>query len=254
MNNILEMVPEVALNEKQMAAVLACGKRIQKDKIALRKASMSIGYDGAYIESLAEFGSWRLLGYEHQHAFRIGEGLGRSNWYRVLSVAKKFLEIDRDAYVQMSRENAERLSLEPPKVRFDPDNLKRAAEMTARDFADLMTVDGAHREGKPKEEKWVEVKWRMRTEQRKVIEAALEGWKSEHGIEDDVFALEMLVAEYADRPTLIGFLLQSQVDLAEQVKEASDLEQLRLDVASYVTKIGRHIALCCGEIEEEEVA
>jgi hypothetical protein len=254
MSNIIEMVPAHALDESLQAVVLGCAGRIRNNKVTLRKAAMAIGYDGAVIDSLAERGSWTFLGFHNQHDFRIAEGIGRSNWYRVVGVASKFLTIDREVYVAMSMENAERLSIEPPEIRLDPTVLQLAAEMTAEKFDDEMTTRGAHRDGRPKREHWVQVKWLMRVEQRKVIELALASWKEEHGIEDDVFALETMLAEIHSRPTLVGFLLQSRSDLVEQIKTSDDLAQLKLYVANYVIGIQKQIDLCCGETEEERSA
>ena len=254
MSTVIEMISTIALDESEKAEVLACDQRIAGNVLPLRKVSMEIGRDGAYIESLAEKGSYQLLGYKHQHEYRIAKGIGRSNWYRVVGVAKLFLEIDRDIYTAMSLENAERLSVEPPPVRFNPDNLRDAAEMTATEFDDHMTTLGAHREGKPKNERWVEVKWRMRAEQRKVIETALKAWKEEHGIEDDAFALETLVMEYADRPTLAGFILQSIPRLTGTLRDATEIGTLKQAVMEHLQEMANIVRVCCGEIEEEQSA
>lgn len=251
MSNVIEMVPAQTLDESMRTAVLECSTRIRANKIMLRKAAMAIGYDGALIDKLADRGSWQFLGYRHQHEFRISEGIGRSNWYRVVGVAKLFLEVERDVYIAMSMENAERLSVESPDVRLDPENLRRAAEMTAREFDNLMTTEGAHREGRPKSERWVEVKWRMRDAQRKVIEAALKAWKEEHGIEDDAFALETLVMEYSDRPTLTGFILESIPRLTDTVRDATEINSLKQAVTEYLQEMAEIVHICCGETEEE---
>lgn len=254
MNNVIEMVPSIALDEAQREEVLACGRRIRTEKIALRKSSMAIGRDGAFIENLADRGSWEVFGCRNQHEFRIAEGIGRSNWYRVIGIGLKFLEVDRESYIAMSLENAERLAAEPPEVRHDKDNLQKAAEMTAEAFDDYMTTLGAHREGRPKREQWVQVKWRMRAEQRKVIQSALETWKQEHGIEDDAFALETLVMEYSDRPTLTGFILESIPRLTGTVRETNDIETLKASLVEYVQEMANIVRVCCGEVEEEEIA
>jgi hypothetical protein len=250
MSNVIEMVPAISLTEQQKEEVLACGSRIRTDKVTLRKAAMSIGRDGAYVDSLAEKGSWHLLGCKDQHEFRIKEGLGKSNWYRVVAVASQFLAVDRETYMAMSMENAERLSVESEAVRFDVENLRQAADMTAREFDDYLTTKVAHRDGKPKNERWVEVKWRMRDQQRKVIQTALAAWKEEHGIEDDVFALETLVVEYSERATLAGFILASIPRLTGTVRDATDFEVLKQELTTYVQEMADLFKTCCGEIEE----
>ena len=258
MNNVIEMVPAILLDEMQKEEVLASSRRIRTDNVALRKASMAIGRDGAFIESLADKGSWQVLGYRHQHEFRIAEGLGRSNWYRVVAIASQFLEVDRDTYMAMSLENAERLSIEPRSVRLDPENLQRAATMTAKEFSDLMTTEGAHRDGKPKHEKWVEIKWKMRAAQREAIERDLAAWAMEHGIEynseSGYYALELMLAEYRERPTLAGFILESIPRLTSTIRSTTDIGELKSQLADYLEEMSNIVKVCCGEVQEEESA
>ena len=260
MSNVVEMKSvqsldiAVNLDEDLKAEILECKKRIEHDKVPLRKLAMCIGRDGAFIESLAERGSWQFLGYKDQHDFRIAQGICRSNWYRHVGVASHFLKVDRPYYLAMTMENAERLAVEPEEVRFDPDKLAKAATMTARTFDDLLTQEGAHREGKPRHERWVQVRYRMKEEQRRVIENALTAWKEEHGIADDAYALELLAVEYMDRPTLVGFLLRSRQELTEKIRSVEDVAQLKLLLADYLIEMGGVLESCCGAVEEEEIA
>lgn len=250
MSNVIEMSPTIGLDEQQRQEVLECGKRIRTEKIALRKSSMSIGRDGAFIENLADRGSWQVLGCKNQHEYRIAEGIGRSNWYRVVAVAKKFLDVDRDVYMAMSMENAERLSVEPDDVRLDQGNLQAAASMTAEEFDDHLTTTTAHNEGKPKQEKWVQIHIHLREEQRKVIQEALQNWKGQHGIQDDAYAWELLCIEYADRPTLAGFILDSIPRLTGAVHDAADVDALKVSILEYLHEMAEIVHVCCGETEE----
>lgn len=250
MADVIEMVPSVALDEKLQSEVRACAARIKTEKVALRRAAMAIGHDGAFIESLADRGSWQVLGYKHQHDFRMSEGIGRSNWYRVLGIAKHFLKIDREMYCTMSVDNAERLSLEPEAVRLNPENIRRAAEMKAKDFDELMTSEGAEREGIPERERWRDLRFRLRDAQYKAIEEGLKSWMDEHDIANEGYGLELLIAEYRDRPTLTGFLLDSMSKLTAVIKDSSDLGELKILLANYVLEVGHLIESCCGAAEE----
>ena len=251
MSNVVEIVPQITLDEQERAEIIACDIRIQTNTVPLRKAAMEIGRDGAYIESRAEKGSWQLLGFKHQHEYRIAKGIGKSNWYRVVAVARAFLAIDRETYVSMSMENAERLSVESEDIRLNPDNIQKAADLSAEEFDDFITTVGAHKDGKPKRERWVQMHIRLRDQQRKVIQSALNTWKEEHGIQDDAFALETLVMEYSERPTLTGFILESIPRLTETLRQTEEIDALKQAISVHLQEMANIVHVCCGEIEEE---
>lgn len=251
MSNLIEMPVIQSLDPELRNQVVARYNRLRQRATSLRKLTMEVGWDAAFIE---RNNGWEVLGFKHQHDCRITLGLGRSNWYRVIAVAQKFVELDEEKFFAMSMENAERLGMEPVEVRYDPENVLAAATMTASKFNDKLTIAGAHREGKPVNEHWVEIKWRIREEQRAMIEQGLEEWQREHGIEDQGYALELLIAEYRDRPTLVGFILESIPRLTDAINCTDEIGKLKGDLAEYLQEMAGVVRLCCGETEEEKSA
>ena len=235
------------LDEKQRAQVLESGRVLVESNTTLRNISKQIAWHGAFIEHLSEQGSWGVLGFANQHEFRIAKGFSRSNWYRLVAIGLKFQKLDRDTYLAMSTENAERLGIEKEDVRYDAENLRAAAEMKATEFADYLVTKGAHAEGKSKSEKWAEMSFKMRAEQKKVIQEGLKGWMEEHEITDEVYALELLVAEYRDRPTFVGFILEEVPRLTAAIKDIDDATELNLLVVSHLQRMGNIMNHCAGE-------
>jgi hypothetical protein len=188
-----------------------------------------------------------VLGFANQHEFRIAKGFSRSNWYRLIAIGLKFQKLDRDSYLAMSTENAERLGIEKEDVRLDAENLRAAAEMKATDFADYLVTKGAHEAGVSKLEKWAEMSWKMRAEQKKVIQEGLKGWMEENELTDEVYALELLVAEYRDRPTFVGFVLEEVPKLTEAIKSTDDATELKLLMVSHIQRMGNIMNKCAGE-------
>lgn len=235
------------LDEKERAQVLECGRRLTGNGVTLRNISKDIAWDGAYIEHLAPKGSWGVLGFADQHAFRIARGYSRSNWYRLISIGLRFQKLDRQSYLTMSTENAERLALEKEHVRYDPENIRAAAEMKASDFGDYLVTKGAHAEGISKLEKWAEMSFKMRAEQKRVIQEGLKEWMQENELTDEVYALELLVAEYRDRSTFVGFILEEVPKLTEAIKTTDDATELKLLMASHIQRMGDIMNKCAGE-------
>jgi len=237
------------LDEKQRALVLESGRVLVESNVTLRNVSKLIAWHGGFIEHLADQGAWGVLGFANQHEFRIAKGFSRSNWYRLVAIGLRFQKLDCDSYLAMSTENAERLGLEREDVRLDPENLRAAAEMKTSDFADYLVTKGAHAEGKSKSEKWAEWNFKLRAEQKKVMQDGLRGWMVEHELEDETFALELLIAEYRDRPAMTTFMLDAKDKLTQAIKETSDLSSLKLTVANHVLEMGHIIEVCCGEVD-----
>jgi hypothetical protein len=235
------------LDEKQRALVLESGRVLVESNVTLRNVSKLIAWHGGFIEHLADQGSWGVLGFTNQHEFRIAKGFSRSNWYRLVAVGARFQKLDRDSYLAMSTENAERLGLEKENVRYDSENVRAAADMKASDFADYLVTKIAHAEGKPKQEKWAEMSWKMRDAQKKVIQEGLKGWMAELELTDEVYALELLVAEYRDRPTFVGFVLEEVPKLTEAIKTTDDATELKLLMVSHIQRMGDIMNHCVGE-------
>ena len=221
--------------------------RISDNRGRLNKASMEIGWDGYFIK---RNNGWRLLGYEDEKQFRRSKGVGRSTWYKMVGIAERLQHLTRDEFLSMTIENAEQLSVQPGEAKRDPELILKAQSNTAEEFADALVGAAAQREQKPVGEVYVTIKWRIRQAQREAIERGLEDWQQEHGLDDPGYALELMIAEYHDRPTLVGFITESIPRLARAVSEAqsaSDLEQLRELFAQHIQEMAEILKICCGE-------
>jgi hypothetical protein len=80
-----------------------------------------------------------------------------------------------------------------------------------------------------------------------VIERGLEDWQHEHGIDDEGYALELMIAEYRERPTLVGFMTESIARLPKQVSEANGIDELRVAFKTHLREMEEILHICCGE-------
>jgi hypothetical protein len=244
------------LDDQEQQEILDSIKRIETINKQVTKGCMELGWEGAAIQSKAEKGSWGVAGFKDQHDFRVTKGIGRANWYRHVGVAMQFIgHIGKATYLAMKMENAERLSVEKEYIRFDPKHLGDAAVMSVKEFGDLLTNLVAHEEGKSAKKKYAEIRLRMEEQQRDFIESGIKSWGAEHGIdvnEDGIgYALQCIIADVSERPTLVGFLLESIPKLAEAARQANDLTDLRALIVDFVMEMNNQVHICCGEMSDE---
>ncbi len=222
--------------------------------VGLTKRSMLLGWQGSFIKRK---NGWQRLGYEDEKDFRSRKGIGRSTWYKMVGLAERFPGLTKEQFMSMTIENAEQLSVAPLEARQNPDLLQAAATMTAREFEGELVRDTAIREDKPVSEVFVTMKWRIKQAQREVIERGLDDWQHEHGIDDPGYALELMIAEFRERPTLVGFISESIPRLSREVMAAQgveQLEELRKLFAAHIQDMGEILRMCCGEAGAEEEA
>ena len=149
------------------------------------------------------------------------------------------------------------LAEQPIGVRDKPELIAIAQTATSENFADALVQDTAHREHKPVKDVFVTLKLHVRQGQRKVIEHGLEEWQNQHGIDDPGYALELMLAEFHDRATFVGFISEAIVRLSHAVTAAhtqEELEQLRDVLAAHIQEMGEFLQICSGEVGIEEVA
>jgi len=247
MSEVMEnsvQIPDAELKEK----IVASDRSIRRAWTSVTKMSMVIGWEGAFIE---RNNGWETLGFKHQHEYRIAVGIGRSNWYRVLGIADRFQKLDKEIFLSMLMENADRLSRQPEEVRYDPKIIEAAATMSMREFADTLVTQEEHRNGKPIDEEWVDVVWRMKAEQRAVIEKGIQEWRQEHGIDNDAYALELMISEFRERPTLVGFILESIHKLTATARDTKEYDELRERLVDHIKEMGEILTTCVGEGDDE---
>lgn len=244
----------VLLDEQDWQDPLLEELRLSERRIAnnwnnWNKMSMAIGWDGYFIK---RHDGWIALGYEDEKHFRRVHHIGRSTWYKMVGIAERLSHLAMEDFLAMTIENAEQLSVQPGAAKRDPALILKAQTHTAEQFADALLEATAIRENKPLGEVYVTMKWRIKQAQREVIERGLEDWQHEHGIDDEGYALELMIAEYRERPTLVGFMTESIPRLSREIARAESMEQLsalRQTFAIHLREMNEILRICCGEPE-----
>lgn len=222
-------------------------RNISEAWVGLVKRSMVIGWDGYFIK---RHDGWQRLDYADEKHYRSSKGIGRSTWYKMVGLAEKFPMLTREQFLTMTIENAEQLAAVPLSDRDDTALLAAAATMTANEFEDELVRVAAISQGKPIKEVYVTIKWRIKQAQREVIERGLKDWQQEHGIDDPGYALELMIAEYHDRLTLVGFMTGEIARLTQTIAEArsmEELEELRKLFAVHIQEMSELLKMCCGD-------
>lgn len=253
---VVQISQTIALNEAEQEEIRSIGRLIDSVWGMASKATKELGWLGAQIESKAERGAWVVLGCKDQHDFRIARGISRSNWYRHVGIALKFVgRIEKELYTAMTLENAERLAVENSEIRYDEQLIRDAASMSIREFADKLATLGAHAEGKSKRQRYAEMRLRLEETTRDYIENGVRGWCQENGIElraeDGIaYGLQLMVAELADGPTLVGYLLEAVPRIAKAARTSEDVVELRDMLVDFLVEINNRVNLRYGDSED----
>ena len=227
-------------------------RRITENGSRFNKASMEIGWDGFFIK---QHQGWRLLGYEDEHRYRQAKGIGRSTWYKMVGIAERLSHLTRENFLAMTVENAEQLSEQPMSMKETPELILKAQTESSEKFADSLVAHEAARSNTPAKDVPVIMKFHVRQSQRKVIERGLQEWEHAHGIDDPGYALELMIAEFRERLTFVGFISESIVRLSRAVTAAhtpEELEDLRQLFAAHLKEMGELLKICSGEPGSEE--
>ncbi len=250
----LQMVDATLPPQGLLAANADLEARVKESDCCIRQAwhraskqSMEIGWEGAFLRTT---NAWQILGYASEKSYRASTGIGRSTWYKMVGLAERFQHLTKEQFIAMSIENAEQLAVAPMETRQDVAIVEKAATMTARDFEGELVLETAKQENKPLGEVYVTMKWRVKEAQREVIERGLKDWQEEHGIDDEGYAIELMIAEFHDRPTLVGFLTESIQRLTQAVTHAESFEELKnLQelLAVHIRDMGEILTICCGD-------
>jgi hypothetical protein len=214
-------------------------RSLQKNSTKLNRTSMEIGWDAAFIE---RHDGWQLFGYKHQHACRTALGISYSNWFRVLSIANCFPRLTKAEYLCMKLDSADVLGRQPEEVRYD----QAMIELASKEPIEVFKVRFAPTPGESKDHpSTFEVT--MLPEKKEAIEAGLRNFMSVNNIDNQSYALELIVAEYAQGPTIAGFLSKAIPEVTQSVKADGDLEDLRVIVLNFIQELGNLLLQGCGE-------
>jgi hypothetical protein len=242
----------LAANAEFEARVRESDRCIRQAWGKVSKRSMEIGWEGAFLRLT---NAWQLLGFDSERTYRAATEIGRSTWYKMVGLAEHFPHLSKEQFMAMSIENAEQLATASVEVRENAALVTAAATQTAREFEGILMLETSEREKKPLGEVYVTMKWRVKEAQRAVIERGIEDWRYEHGIDDPGYALELMIAEFHERLTLVGFISESIPRLTRAVTQAEtidDLKGLRQLFAEHIQEMGELLKICCGEAESTE--
>ena len=213
----------------------------------LSKRSMEIGWEGCFLK---KHDLWPVLGFASESDYRVAAGVARSTWYQNVGLAEKFPRLTKEQFLSMTIENAKTLATVEGDTRYDAELLENAASLKQDDFEESLTAEKVLRSDRAAKEAYSTLQWRVSRTQRKVIQNGLEEWQKEHHIDDPGYALELLVVEYAERATLVGFIQESIGRFDAAVKEAKterDLVTLRGLFQDHLLEMKECLRLCCGE-------
>ena len=248
----------LVVSEEMRVAAIESDRCITEASTKLSKMSMEIGWEGAFLK---KFSLWPVLGCINELEYRVKKGVSRSTWYETVGAAYTLrypsyrqTGITKDQFLAMSLENAKQLAAVEEEVRYSPALLEKAATLTNPQFKHAIALDGAMRENRTLKDSYSNIQWRVSESQRQVIERALNDWQHEHHLDDPARALELLMVEYSNRPTFVGFIQEAIVRLTPTVTEAKTVEELkRLQVtfADHIREMGEILDMCR---QEEDVA
>jgi hypothetical protein len=168
----------------------------------------------------------------------------------MVSLAECFRHLTKEQFLSMSIENAELLSVAPLEVRKNLMLVQYASIQTKQQFSDELTLETAQRENTPLTDTYVLISWRVKEAQREAIAHAVKDWQAEHGIDDEGYALGLMVSELHDRPILVGFLTESIPLLTQAVANAQaskDTKELLNLLAAHIVDMKEILRICSGE-------
>lgn len=195
-----------------------CDAKISEAEHNRKKYSMIIGWYGHRLKARNLFGE---LGYESEDAYVGSRELARSTWYRMVRLGMEFSQLALDEFLTMTVENAEALADVQPEHRYNQELLEAAATQKNAVFLRTLAEFGAVLAGRPPSDARSPMSFHLTKSQTIAIRSGLKEWMTAHQITDEGEALEMLVAEYSDRDTLIG-TYHDTIDLLRQAAFAGD--------------------------------
>lgn len=184
-----------SLSPELTSKAIEVDRKIRGAEKSHRQSTMEIGWYGRILREESLF---LELGFESEAAYRQEVRISRSTWYRMIRIAEHFTKVPLDAFLTMTADNAEQLTLLSESDRIKPEWIERAATLTGPKLEDEIVKYEARTKNIPLREARTTLKLNLAMGQKEVIERGLEKWCRDHGISDPGYGLELLVAEYTD--------------------------------------------------------
>jgi hypothetical protein len=253
LENGSKVCDEVAVREPAFTTANVRNKIRESDRLiresclALRKYSMVLGWEG---HCILQYRGWLDLGYKTIEDYCESLRISRSTFYKMSALAGCFMGIGREQFLSMSIENAVLLANYEPPVRYNPELLDKASTLNYRDFGLAL------KEMNLKSEKPVrQIAMKTKVAVNEAARSAVETWQREHGIATREKALSLMVAECAERGTIVGFLVEWKRRLEDAIataKTQKDDRDLRTLFSLYLSETEEMLQLVCSASEVSE--
>jgi hypothetical protein len=233
--------PVVAETGCSLSRLQKSDQMIRMSCRGLRGCSMVLGWEGYFFLACA---GWRKLGYQGADAYIDTLPIGRSTFYKMVAIAKRFITLDREAFLEMTVENASRLSAYDPDTRCNPNLVSKAATMTSIEFESLLDAFPGKIET-PGEKTAAKSTLKVSAATR----TAVEKWQNEHNIETKEEALNLMIRECSDRGTLVGFMSEWLHRFRAGIATADDAQKTRELLKTYLDESTQFLGLVNGSME-----
>lgn len=170
------------------------------------KASLTmLAYYGARMRAGDLFSS---LGYNSEDEYRESLGVPRSTWFKYIRIGELLYDLSLDDLQAISTGNAELLIQVDPMLRLDYDWVTEAKQLTCESFAELISKRN-RQTGAPREPQTY-FRAKVPYSVKKFLEESLENFRVKNELTSTAQALEFLIAERHDTPTILETLQQAQ--------------------------------------------
>ena len=204
----------------------------------MRQSSMRIAYWGFRMR-LSE--GWTGMGFaagpRGEEQYRESLGIPRSSWYRLIRIGQALHQLSLQDLERIPITNAEILLSVHPTIWHEFSWLHEARSLPAERLAHLVTERNKKAGGD--REPMVNFVARIPYLAKEAIDRMLETFQHKHELSSKGQALELLVAERHDRPSLLGAVAQAHTLIAavhariknrQGMKEEADWLQLAMGV------------------------
>jgi hypothetical protein len=165
-----------------------------------------------------------IMGFADEEAARDAAGVGKSTWYNTIAIAKAFDGLPEELFITMKLVNAQAALDLGESRRLDREWVKRAAELTEKQFAKLVDeeLNGKARRSDGKERS-VKMTVDMPASRKTVIEEKVKEFAEAHDMppEDTGRVIEAMAVEATGGKTMLDAILHS-MQRAKKIKELSE--------------------------------
>jgi hypothetical protein len=193
-----------------------------------------------------------ILGFGSEEDARDASGVGRSTWYNTIGLASAFNGLPEDLFTSMKLVNAQTLSDMGESKRLDREWVKKAAELTEKQFSKLVDEE-MNGKGRPSDgrERSVKMTIDVPASRKVVIEAKVKEFAEAHDMEasDTGKVIEAMAVEATGGKTMLDAILHT-VQRAKQVKELAESGLSSDEVLSQVLIWNEETILECAAVLE----